>query len=52
MTGSRNLQFNPYALGQNERTLVTLDPLNPLLSSRHFEGAAGGEAKAILMTAS
>ena len=48
VTGSRNLQFNPYALGQNERTLVTLNPLNPFFSSRHLEGAAGGEAKAIL----
>jgi len=46
--GSRNLQLNPYVLGQNERTLVTLDPLNPLFSSRHFEGTAGGEGKAIL----
>jgi len=47
-TGSHNVQLNPYVLGQNERTLETLDPLNPYFSSRHFEGTAGGEAKAIL----
>ena len=45
---SHNLQFNPYVLGQNERSLQTLDPLNPFFSSRHFEGTAGGEIKAIL----
>lgn len=48
VTGSHNLQLNPYLLGQNERTLLSLDPLNPYFSSRHFEGTAGGEAKAIL----
>ena len=48
VTGSHNVQINPYALGQNERTLETLDPLNPSFSSRHLEGTAGGEVKAIL----
>jgi hypothetical protein len=48
LTGSHNLQLNPYALAQNERTLINLDPLNPYFSSRHMEGTAGGEAKAIL----
>ena len=48
VTGSRNLQINPYALAQNERTLETVDPLNPYWSSRHVEGTAGGEVKAIL----
>jgi hypothetical protein len=48
VTGSHNVQLNPYVLGQNERTLETVDPLNPYFSSRHFEGTAGGEAKAIL----
>jgi translation initiation factor IF-1 len=48
VSGSHNLQFNPYVLGQNERTLYTLDPLNPYFSSRHFEGTSGGEIKAIL----
>lgn len=47
-TGSRNVQLNPYVIGQNERTLFSLDPQNPYFSSRHFEGTAGGEAKAIL----
>jgi hypothetical protein len=48
VTGSHNVQINPYALGQNERTLETVDPLNPYFSSRHLEGTAGGEIKAIL----
>ncbi len=48
LTGSHNLQLNPYVLAQNERTLNNLDPLNPFFSSRHLEGTAGGEAKAIL----
>jgi len=48
VTGSRNVQINPYVLGQNERTLETLDPINPYFSARHFEGTAGGELKAIL----
>lgn len=48
VTGSHNVQINPYALAQNERTLQSLDPLNPFFSSRHLEGTAGGEAKAII----
>jgi hypothetical protein len=48
VTGSHNVQINPYVLGQNERTLENVDPLNPYFSSRHFEGTAGGEVKAIL----
>jgi len=48
VTGSHNVQVNPYVLGQNERTLENLDPLNPYFSSRIIEGTAGGEAKAIL----
>ena len=48
VTGSHNLQLNPYALAQNERTLLNLNPLDPYFSSRHIEGTAGGEAKAIL----
>ena len=48
VTGSHNLQINPYVLGQNERTLDNIDPLNPSFSSRHLEGTAGGEVKAIL----
>ena len=48
VTGSRNIQLNPYALGQNERTLENVDPTNPYWSSRHLEGTAGGDVKAIL----
>ena len=48
VTGSHNVQLNPYVLGQNEHTLNTIDPLNPFFSSRGFEGTAGGEFKAIL----
>lgn len=48
LTGSHNLQVNPYVLGQNERTLNNLDPINPSFSSRHLEGTVGGEVKAIL----
>jgi hypothetical protein len=48
VTGSHNIQANPYLLGQNERTLETLDPTNPYFSSRHFEATGGGEFKAIL----
>ena len=48
VTGSHNIQLNPYVLGQNVHTLSTLDPMGPYFSTRHFEGTAGGEAKAIL----
>ena len=48
VTGSHNVQINPYTVGQNEHTLLNLDPLNPYFSTRAFEGTAGGEAKAIL----
>ena len=46
--GSRNVQLNPYGLLQNENTLNTQIPLQPFFSSRHFEGTAGGDVKAIL----
>ena len=48
VTGSHNLQLNPYGLLQSEKTLDQRDPMNPYFSSRHFEGTAGGDAKAIL----
>ena len=48
VTGSHNVQINPYTVGQNEHTLMNLDPLNPYFSTRAFEGTAGGEAKAVL----
>jgi hypothetical protein len=51
VTGSHNIQLNPYALAQNEHELLNLDPNNPYFSSRAFEGTAGGEAKFILKDA-
>lgn len=48
VTGSHNIQLNPYALAQNERTLNSLDPMAPYFSSRKLEGTAGGDAKAII----
>ena len=48
VTGSHNVQIDPYVLAQNERTLETLDPLDPYFSSRHMEATGGGEVKAIL----
>lgn len=48
VTGSHNLQLNPYALGQNEKELINIDPLNPYWSSRALEGTGGGEAKLIV----
>ncbi len=48
ITGSHNVQLNPYALAQNEHSLQTLDPNNPFFSTRHLEGTAGGEVKAVL----
>jgi len=48
VTGSHNLQFNPYALMQNEHELNMLDATNPFFSSRRLAGTAGGEVKAIV----
>ncbi|GAC1423389.1 MAG: hypothetical protein NVSMB62_19740 [Acidobacteriaceae bacterium] len=47
LAGSHNVQINPYVLGQNEHTLMNLDPNDPYFSSRGMEGTAGGEVKAI-----
>ena len=47
VTGSHNVQINPYALGQNVHTLDTLDPMDPHFSTRNAEATAGGEAKAV-----
>ncbi len=47
VTGSHNVQINPYVLGQNEHTLETLDPNDPHFSTRNAEATAGGEAKAV-----
>jgi hypothetical protein len=38
LTESHNIQINPYVLAQNERNLISLDPLNPYFSSRHLKG--------------
>jgi hypothetical protein len=48
VSGSHNIQLNPYTLAQNERSLIDIDPTNPFFSSRHFEGTDGGEVKMIL----
>ena len=48
VTGSHNIQLTPYALGQNEHTLESLDPNNPFFSTRNAEATAGGEIKAVL----
>ena len=48
VTGSHNLQLNPYALAQNVHTLNSLDASNPFFSNRKLEATAGGDAKAIL----
>jgi hypothetical protein len=48
---SRNVQLNPYTIGQNEKILNTVDPNNPYFSQRAFEGTGGGEAKAVLKDA-
>jgi len=48
VTGSHNIQINPYVLGQNEKTLLNQDPFDPYFSQRSFEGTAGGEVKAIV----
>jgi len=47
VTGSHNVQINPYALAQNEHTLETLDPNNPYFSTRSAEATGGGEVKAV-----
>ena len=48
VTGSRNVQINPYGLAQNEHELLTLNPSDPYFSTRQLEGTAGGEAKVIV----
>lgn len=48
VSGSHNVQINPYGLAQNEHILQTADPNDPYFSSRGLEGTAGGEVKAII----
>ena len=48
VTGSHNVQINPYVLAQNEHTLHQPRPAESVTSAHaHLEGTAGGEAKAI-----
>ncbi len=47
VTGSHNVQIDPYVLGQNQHTLDMRDPNNPYFSTRNAEMTGGGEAKAI-----
>jgi hypothetical protein len=47
VTGSHNVQINPYVLGQNVHVLDQLDPNNPTFSTRNAEATAGGEVKAV-----
>ena len=48
VTGSHNVQVNPYVLAQNEKTLNGLNPMDPFFSQRSFEATAGGEVKAVV----
>jgi hypothetical protein len=48
VSGSRNLQFTPYTLAQNERRLDIDDQTNPFFSSRHLQSSNGGETKLII----
>jgi len=48
VTGSHNIQVNPYVLGQNVHVLDQIDPNNPYFSTRNAEATAGGEVKAVL----
>ena len=48
VTGSHNLQINPYGIAQNVHTLDTRDPFAPYFSRRNLEATAGGDAKAII----
>ncbi len=47
VSGSHNVQIDPYVLGQNEHSLDVRDPNDPYFSTRNAEMTAGGEAKAI-----
>ena len=48
VTGSHNLQVNPYVLAQNEHTLDNTNPLTQFFSKRNFEATAGADVKAIV----
>ncbi|QMV18219.1 hypothetical protein GOB94_05565 [Granulicella sp. 5B5] len=48
VTGSHNIQLNPYMLGQNVHALNGLNPLDPYFSTRNAEATGGGEVKAVV----
>ena len=48
VTGSHNVQLNPYGLLQNEHDLNSLDSQNPFFSNRRLAGTVGGDAKVIV----
>lgn len=48
VTGSHNVQLNPYGLLQNEHDLNQLNANDPFFSSRKLAGTVGGDAKVVL----
>lgn len=48
VSGSHNLQVNPYGLAQNEHGVNSVNPAEPYFSSRRLEGTFGGDLKAIV----
>lgn len=48
VTGSHNVQLNPYGLLQNVHELNQLNANDPYFSNRQLAGTVGGDAKAIL----
>ena len=51
VTGSHNLQINPYVLAQNERELINLDPLNPYFSSEALKARPAAKPNSSSKTA-
>ena len=45
VTGSHNIQINPYVLGQNEHELLSLDPNDPYFSSRKFRAPPAARSR-------
>ncbi len=43
-----NVQFIPYVLGQNYRSLDDRNPLNPYFDSKHFQGTGGLDTKIVI----
>ena len=44
----QNHQFQPYTLARNQRTLNSINPVYPFISSRRLQGSAGLDSKFIL----